>query len=52
MKCKNVIPVERTERSDALPRRPDNTVDPANRSRPFIEPKETPEVLRLVGVQV
>lgn len=47
----NVIPAEKAGYHNALPRRPDDTVDPANRDRPFIEPEETPMVMRLVGVR-
>ncbi|TKA37094.1 hypothetical protein B0A54_11955 [Friedmanniomyces endolithicus] len=36
---------------DALPCRPNGSVDPANRLRPFTEPEETPTVMRLVGVR-
>lgn len=32
------------------PTRPDGSVDPADRPRPFIEPVETEAVMRLVGV--
>ncbi|KAJ0107200.1 hypothetical protein J7T55_007570 [Diaporthe amygdali] len=46
----NVVPVDRKD-SNAVPRRPDGTPDPANRTRPFLEPEETPAVLRLVGVR-
>ncbi|RSH91688.1 hypothetical protein EHS25_009057 [Saitozyma podzolica] len=47
----NVIPAEREGYHYALPRRPDDSVDPANRARPFVEPQETEAVLRLVGVR-
>jgi len=47
----NVIPADRTDYHYALPRRPDDSVDPANRDRPFHEPEETPTVMRLVGVR-
>lgn len=47
----NVVPVDRNDRN-AVPRRPDGSPDPANRTRPFLEPEETPAVLRLVGVRV
>ncbi|KAK1056849.1 hypothetical protein LTR74_014593 [Friedmanniomyces endolithicus] len=46
----NVIPADGTKH-DALPCRPNGSVDPANRLRPFIEPEETPTVMRLVGVR-
>lgn len=47
----NVVPVDRPNNHYAVPRRPDDTPDPANRVRPFVEPEETPAVLRLVGVR-
>ena len=47
----NVVPGDRQDYHHALPRRPDDTVDPADRERPFVEPEVTPEVLRLVGVR-
>ncbi|KAK4958273.1 hypothetical protein LTR10_004699 [Elasticomyces elasticus] len=46
----SVIPADGTKK-EALPRRPDGSVDPANRYRPFHEPEETPVVMRLVGVR-
>lgn len=46
----NVVPVDRGD-SNAVPRRPDGSPDQANRTRPFLEPEETPTVLRLVGVR-
>lgn len=46
----NVVPVDRKDRN-AVPRRPDGSPDQANRTRPFLEPEETPAVLRLVGVR-
>ncbi|KKY37934.1 putative phytanoyldioxygenase [Diaporthe ampelina] len=46
----NVVPVDRKDRN-AVPRRPDGSPDQANRTRPFLEPEETPDVLRLVGVR-
>ncbi|KAK7734774.1 hypothetical protein SLS63_004194 [Diaporthe eres] len=46
----NVVPVDR-KNSNALPLRPDGSPDHANRTRPFLEPEETPAVLRLVGVR-
>lgn len=46
-----VVPADRKNYHHALPRRPDDSVDPANRFRPFVEPEETPEVMRLVGVR-
>lgn len=46
----NVIPVDR-DRADALARRPDGSVDKHATGRPFVAPKETPEVMRLVGVR-
>lgn len=46
----NVVPVDRND-SNAVPRRPDGSPDQANRTRPFLEPEETPAVLRLVGVR-
>ncbi|KUI66788.1 hypothetical protein VM1G_02266 [Cytospora mali] len=46
----NVVPGERTTKQ-AVPRRPDGTEDPANRARPFVEPEETPTVLKLVGIR-
>lgn len=50
--CQNVIPSDRVDYYDHVPRRPDGTPDAANRVRPVIEPKETPEVLALVGIRV
>lgn len=47
----NVVPVDRPNNKFAVPRRPDDTPDPANRTRPFVEPEETPVVLKLVGVR-
>lgn len=47
----NTVPADRPGYRMAIPRRPDGSVDPANRTRPFKEPEETPEVLRLVGVR-
>lgn len=47
----NIVPADRPGYRFALPRRPDGSVDPANRTRPFKEPEETLEVLRLVGVR-
>jgi hypothetical protein len=44
----NIVPVDR-EGFYARPRRPDNTVDVADRDRPFNEPEVTPAVLKLVG---
>lgn len=46
----NVVPVDR-KASNAVPRRPDGSPDLANRTRPFLEPEETPDILRLVGVR-
>jgi hypothetical protein len=48
---KNRVPAERPGYHNALPRRPDDTIDPANRTRPWVEPEETAAVLRLVGVR-
>ena len=45
-----MVPVDRKDRN-AVPRRPDGSPDQANRTRPFLEPEETPDVLRLVGVR-
>jgi hypothetical protein len=47
----NRIPVERQNYPEAKARRPDGSLDPNDRDRPFVEPKETPEVLRLVGIR-
>lgn len=47
----NIIPGDRTI-GVPIPVRPDGTIDPADRKRPFVEPKETPEILKLVGVRV
>lgn len=47
----NVVPVDRPNSLLAVPRRPDGSVDPANRTRPFVEPEETPVVLKLVGIR-
>lgn len=47
----NRIPQERKNYALALPTRPDGTVDPNDRARPFVEPEETPTVLRLVGIR-
>lgn len=47
----NVIPAERPGHHFAIPRRPDDSLDPAHRTRPFNEPEETPAVMRLVGVR-
>lgn len=53
MTCQNmnVIPVDMHEYFYARPRRPDDTLDPADRDRPFWEPEVTPKVMRLVGVR-
>jgi hypothetical protein len=48
----NLVPAERPGYVNALPRRPNGELDPHNRTRPLNEPEETPEVLRLVGVDV
>ncbi|KXT02886.1 hypothetical protein AC578_1804 [Pseudocercospora eumusae] len=47
----NVVPADRPGYHYAKPRRPDDTLDPANRLRPFKEPEVTPQLLRLVGVR-
>ncbi|WOO78371.1 uncharacterized protein LOC62_02G001919 [Vanrija pseudolonga] len=47
----NRIPVERPNYPLALPKRPDGSDCPAHRTRPFKEPVETTDVLRLVGVR-
>ncbi|KAK4579943.1 hypothetical protein LTR86_000144 [Recurvomyces mirabilis] len=47
----NVIPSDRTDYHYAQPRRPDDSIDPANRDRPFVEPEENAAVMRLVGVR-
>ncbi|WWD19454.1 hypothetical protein CI109_103914 [Kwoniella shandongensis] len=47
----NRIPAERPGYHNALPRRPDGTLDPANRTRPRKEPEETPIVLKLAGLR-
>lgn len=47
----NVVPADRPNYHYAKPRRPDDSLDPANRTRPFHEPDVTPEVLRLVGAR-
>lgn len=47
----NVVPADRPDNHQAVPRRPDGTEDAANRARPYVEPEETPAVLRLVGVR-
>ncbi|WRT70419.1 uncharacterized protein IL334_007417 [Kwoniella shivajii] len=46
----NRVPAERPGYYNALPRRPDGTLDPANRIRPRVEPAETPLMLKLAGV--
>lgn len=45
----NVIPAHR--KVGGIPVRPDSSNDPANRARPHHDVKETPEVMRLVGVR-
>lgn len=45
----NVIPQHR--KVGGVPVRPDGTPDPANRARPLNDVRETPEVLRLVGIR-
>ncbi|BEI92616.1 uncharacterized protein CcaverHIS019_0502440 [Cutaneotrichosporon cavernicola] len=45
----NVIPARR--KVGGIPTRPDGTPDPADRQRPLHDVKETPEVMRLVGVR-
>ncbi|OXH42290.1 hypothetical protein J008_00054 [Cryptococcus neoformans] len=47
----NRIPAERPGYYNALPRRPDGALDPANRTRPRKEPEETPVVLNAVGIR-
>ncbi|WVQ82428.1 hypothetical protein IAT38_004556 [Cryptococcus sp. DSM 104549] len=47
----NRIPAERPGYYNALPRRPDGTLDAANRTRPRKEPVETPLVLKAAGVR-
>ncbi|KIR55925.1 hypothetical protein I315_01807 [Cryptococcus gattii Ru294] len=47
----NRIPAERPGYHNALPRRPDGTLDAANRTRPRKEPDETPTVLHAVGIR-
>lgn len=47
----NIVPADKVDYYDAKPRRPDGSLDPADRTRPFHEPEVTPEVLRLVGVR-
>ncbi|ORY60782.1 uncharacterized protein BCR38DRAFT_374424 [Pseudomassariella vexata] len=47
----NVVPADRPNYFNAIPRRPDGSVDPANRTRPFQEPEETALVMRLVGAR-
>lgn len=45
----NVVPADMTNNHFAIPRRPDDSPDPANRTRPFVEPQETPMMLKLAG---
>lgn len=45
----NLVPAERPGYVNALPRRPDGSLDPYNRTRPLHEPEDTLEVLGLVG---
>jgi ectoine hydroxylase-related dioxygenase (phytanoyl-CoA dioxygenase family) len=47
----NTVPADRPGYRLAIPRRPDGSIDTANRTRPFKEPEATPEVLKLVGVR-
>lgn len=47
----NVVPADRAGYHYAVPRRPNDTPDAANRTRPFTEPEETETVLRLVGLR-
>ena len=47
----NLVPAERPNYHHAPPRRPDDSIDPADRTRPVTEPEENPKVLRLVGVR-
>lgn len=47
----NRIPAERENYAGAKARRPDGSLDPHDRDRPFVEPEETATVLRLVGVR-
>ena len=47
----NIVPTDKEDYHNAKPRRPDDSLDPADRTRPFHEPEVTPEVLRLVGVR-
>ncbi|ROW00090.1 hypothetical protein VSDG_03550 [Cytospora chrysosperma] len=47
----NVVPVDRPDKHQSIPLRPDGSEDLANRTRPYVEPEETPAVLRLVGVR-
>ncbi|EGP90512.1 unnamed protein product [Zymoseptoria tritici ST99CH_1A5] len=48
---KNIVPADRPGYHYAKPRRPDDSLDSANRERPFNEPHVTPSVLSLVGVR-
>ncbi|KAK6909667.1 hypothetical protein L486_00686 [Kwoniella mangroviensis CBS 10435] len=48
----NRVPAERPGYYNALPRRPDGQLDPANRTRPMNEPEETPLMRKLAGVVV
>ncbi|WWC71807.1 uncharacterized protein I206_105766 [Kwoniella pini CBS 10737] len=45
----NRVPAERPGYHNALPRRPNGELDPANRTRPRKEPIETPLMLKLAG---
>ncbi|WVQ77253.1 hypothetical protein IAR50_006936 [Cryptococcus sp. DSM 104548] len=46
----NRVPAERPGYYNALPRRPDGSLDRANRKRPRKEPVDTAEVLRAAGI--
>ncbi|KAK4611586.1 hypothetical protein CLAFUW4_12679 [Fulvia fulva] len=47
----NVVPADLPEYHDAKPRRPDGSLDTADRTQPIQQPEVTPAVLRLVGVR-
>jgi hypothetical protein len=46
----NIIPTDE-DNDYAVPKRPDGSVDPANREVPFVDFVETSAVLQLVGVR-
>lgn len=47
---KNIIPAERPNYHNALPRRPDDSLDPANRTQPLHPASESATIRQLAGI--